>query len=98
MLGKSTPQCQRRHELMKWTGNNGHTDSESLASRRHAMVEKQIRQRHVTDHRVLACLQRVPRHEFVPAEFRDRAYDDSPLPTGDGQTISQPYIVAAMTA
>jgi protein-L-isoaspartate(D-aspartate) O-methyltransferase len=40
----------------------------------------------------------VPRHEFVPAEFRKRAYEDAPLPIGEGQTISQPYIVAAMTA
>jgi len=43
-------------------------------------------------------MERVPRHEFVPAEFRARAYEDAPLPIGEGQTISQPYIVAAMTA
>jgi protein-L-isoaspartate(D-aspartate) O-methyltransferase len=61
-------------------------------------VEKQIRRRHITDSRVLECLARVPRHEFVPAEFRARAYEDAPLPIGEGQTISQPYIVAAMTA
>ena len=65
---------------------------------RHEMVETQIRKRHVTDARVLECLERVPRHEFVPAEFRARAYEDAPLPIGEGQTISQPYIVAAMTA
>jgi protein-L-isoaspartate(D-aspartate) O-methyltransferase len=62
------------------------------------MVEKQIRKRNVNDVRVLECLERIPRHEFVPAEFRDRAYEDAPLPIGEGQTISQPYIVAAMTA
>lgn len=65
---------------------------------REKMVESQIRKRHVTDGRVLECMQRVPRHEFVPTEFRDRAYEDAPLPIGDGQTISQPYIVAAMSA
>ena len=65
---------------------------------RQEMVETQIRRRHITDSRVLECLERVPRHEFVPAEFRDRAYEDAPLPIGEGQTISQPYIVAAMTA
>jgi protein-L-isoaspartate(D-aspartate) O-methyltransferase len=43
-------------------------------------------------------MESVPRHEFVPEEFRARAYEDAPLPIGDGQTISQPYIVAAMTA
>jgi protein-L-isoaspartate(D-aspartate) O-methyltransferase len=83
---------------MNWGGNNGQLDPGRLALQRHDMVEKQIRRRHITDGRVLECLERVPRHEFVPAEFRDRAYEDSPLPIGDGQTISQPYIVAAMTA
>lgn len=68
------------------------------ASLRHAMVEKQIRGRGITDARVLAALECVPRHEFVPEKHRANAYDDSPLPIGEGQTISQPYIVAAMTA
>jgi len=62
------------------------------------MVETQIRKRHVNEVRVLRCLEQLPRHEFVPAEFRERAYEDAPLPIGEGQTISQPYIVAAMTA
>ena len=62
------------------------------------MVETQIRKRQVSDIRVLDCLEQVPRHEFVPAEFSERAYEDVPLPIGGGQTISQPYIVAAMTA
>jgi protein-L-isoaspartate(D-aspartate) O-methyltransferase len=51
----------------------------------------------VRDSRVLAAMRRVPRHEFVPASVRDRAYDDGPLPIGHEQTISQPYIVAVMT-
>ena len=51
----------------------------------------------VTNARVLAAMGKVPRHEFIPAEIRHRAYDDSALPIGHGQTISQPFIVAFMT-
>jgi protein-L-isoaspartate(D-aspartate) O-methyltransferase len=69
-----------------------------LADARRAMVEEQIRRRHIRDENVLAAMAQVPRHEFVPAELRGRAYEDAPLPIGEGQTISQPYIVAAMTA
>jgi protein-L-isoaspartate(D-aspartate) O-methyltransferase len=76
-------------------GNSTHN---GFAQARQEMVETQIRRRHITDSRVLECLERVPRHEFVPAEFRARAYEDAPLPIGEGQTISQPYIVAAMSA
>jgi protein-L-isoaspartate(D-aspartate) O-methyltransferase len=65
---------------------------------RHAMVESQLRRRGLTDAAVLSAMEQVPRHEFVPPEFRHRAYEDAPLPIGEGQTISQPYIVAAMTA
>ena len=79
-------------------GNCGNSTPDGYGQARHEMVETQIRKRHVTDGRVLECLERVPRHEFIPAEFRDRAYEDAPLPIGEGQTISQPYIVAAMTA
>lgn len=61
------------------------------------MVEKTIASRGVTDEDVLEALRRVPRHEFVPDEFLDQAYNDHPLPIGYGQTISQPYIVAWMT-
>ncbi len=61
------------------------------------MVETQIRRRGVTDQDVLAAMERVPRHEFVPEQYRDQAYEDHPLPIGYGQTISQPYIVALMT-
>ena len=69
-----------------------------FAEARREMVETQIRRRHIHDDRVLNCLERVPRHEFMPADFASRAYDDIPLPIGGGQTISQPYIVAAMTS
>src|ERR1700756_527000 len=80
-------------------GNNfGSSAPDCYGQARHEMVETQIRKRHVTDSRVLGCLECIPRHEFIPAEFRDRAYEDGPLPIGEGQTISQPYIVAAMTA
>ena len=62
------------------------------------MVTTQIAGRGVKDARVLAALREVPRHMFVPESVRRDAYDDRPLPIGEGQTISQPYIVAAMTA
>src|SRR2546427_2089746 len=62
------------------------------------MIEKQLRGRGINDAAVLAAMASVPRHEFVPEEVRSHAYDDLPLPIGGGQTISQPYIVAAMTA
>lgn len=62
------------------------------------MIEKQLRRRGISDSAVLAAMTAVPRHEFVAEELRSHAYDDLPLPIGGGQTISQPYIVAAMTA
>ena len=65
---------------------------------RHRMVEEQIRRRGVRDERVLSAMEEVPRHLFVPVELRRLAYADEPLPIGEGQTISQPYIVAEMTA
>jgi protein-L-isoaspartate(D-aspartate) O-methyltransferase len=68
-----------------------------LRARRHEMVEQQIRQRGVTDARVLQAMRTVPRERFVPPELLRQAYDDGPLPIGAGQTISQPYIVAYMT-
>ncbi len=64
---------------------------------RERMVEDQIVRRGVEDPAVLAAMRAVPRHLFVPEEFRNVAYGDHPLPIGHGQTISQPYIVALMT-
>lgn len=61
------------------------------------MVEWQLSQRGIHDSRVLDAFRQVPRHLFVPAELIHHAYDDCPLPIGDGQTISQPYMVAVMT-
>lgn len=64
---------------------------------RDRMVREQIESRGITDSRVLAAMRNVPRHEFVPEQWIDAAYEDHPLPIGNGQTISQPYIVALMT-
>ncbi len=61
------------------------------------MVEEQIETRGIKNRSVLEAMKRVPRHEFVPNEYIDQAYNDHPLPIGEGQTISQPYIVALMT-
>jgi len=61
------------------------------------MVDKQLAARGISDPVVLAAMGAVPRHRFVPPELVSRAYDDGPLPIGHGQTISQPYVVAAMT-
>jgi len=61
------------------------------------MVATQMRGRDITDEQVLAVMEKVPRHEFVPADMLSQAYNDYPLPIGYGQTISQPYIVALMT-
>lgn len=72
--------------------------ADEFALQRTEMVEKQLRRRGISDARVLAVMASVRREEFVPDECRARAYDDGPLPIGEGQTISQPYIVAAMTA
>jgi protein-L-isoaspartate(D-aspartate) O-methyltransferase len=73
-------------------------ETKEYAPQRAEMIEKQLRRRGITDGAVLAAMLTVPRHEFVPEELRSRAYEDAPLPIGGGQTISQPYIVAAMTS
>ncbi len=70
--------------------------SNAFQARREAMVILQLRDRGIRDERVLEAMGRVPRHEFVSPDRRDDAYGDFPLPIGEGQTISQPYIVAAM--
>jgi protein-L-isoaspartate(D-aspartate) O-methyltransferase len=60
------------------------------------MVQEQLVKRGITDPLVLAAMRHVPRHLFVEESLRDRAYDDHPLPIGEGQTISQPYMIALM--
>ncbi|MCY3776080.1 MAG: protein-L-isoaspartate(D-aspartate) O-methyltransferase [Candidatus Aminicenantes bacterium] len=70
--------------------------SASYGRQRRDMVEKQLRTRGIRDDRVLEAFLEVPRHRFVPEKWIERAYDDGPLPIGHDQTVSQPYMVAAM--
>ena len=70
---------------------------EKFQESRYAMVENQIQSRGITDKEILTALRKVPRHRFVPAHLQDQAYRDEPLPIGENQTISQPFIVAYMT-
>ncbi len=72
-------------------------NEELLAKRRERMVEGQIISRGIKDERVIRAMRKIPRHLFVPADMIDYAYNDEPVPIGEGQTISQPYIVAYMT-
>jgi len=74
----------------------GPAPADPWAAAREDMVKVTIEERGMDDARVLAAMRRVPRHEFVPRPYRAHAYDDTPLPIGEGQTISQPYIVALM--
>jgi len=71
--------------------------STDYSEARKAMVEEQIQARGVFSPNVIDALLKVPRHLFVPERYRDEAYEDHPLPIGENQTISQPYIVALMT-
>jgi len=64
---------------------------------RHRMVDRQIEARGIRNPRVLAVMREIPRHLFIPPPYDKSAYEDCPLPIGEGQTISQPYIVALMT-
>jgi protein-L-isoaspartate(D-aspartate) O-methyltransferase len=74
------------------------TSTEAFARRRLDMVERQLRRRGISDERVLRAMEQVPRERFVPESERSRAYRDGALRIGEGQTISQPWIVASMTA
>jgi protein-L-isoaspartate(D-aspartate) O-methyltransferase len=67
-----------------------------FAGERLDMVESQLRRRGISDQRVLAAMSKVPRHEFVPRQYWPDAYADHPVPIGEQQTTSQPYIIAAM--
>lgn len=73
----------------------GEVDPQTQARLR--MVEEQLKGRDITDAKVLRVMAKIPRHLFVPLELISKAYKDHPLPIGEGQTISQPYIVALMT-
>jgi len=70
------------------------SEEEQYARERRRMVETQLRNRGIGDERVLEAIRRIPRHEFVPLDFRSQAYGDHPIPIGEGQTISQPFIIA----
>jgi protein-L-isoaspartate(D-aspartate) O-methyltransferase len=72
-------------------------DEAGFARARQQMVERQLKGRDITDARVLAAMGKVPRHRFVRPSWTGQAYNDHPLPIEEGQTISQPYIVALMT-
>jgi len=73
-------------------------EEQATKQNRIQMVAQQIKARGIANSKVLAVMASVPRHEFVPQKLRSRAYIDRPLPIGEGQTISQPYIVALMSA
>lgn len=75
--------------------NNGR-DTGALEQQRARMVQEQLRSRGIRDPRLLAAMGKVPREEFVACENLNNAYSDHPVPIGAGQTVSQPYIVAAM--
>lgn len=70
---------------------------EKFKKQREEMVENQIKARGIKDSRILQAMKKVPRHKFVPENYVDYAYQDEPVPIGEGQTISQPYIIAYMS-
>jgi protein-L-isoaspartate(D-aspartate) O-methyltransferase len=70
--------------------------SDRFSAERENMVETQLAARGIRDERVLSAMARVPRHEFVSERYREQAYGDHPIPIAEGQTVSQPYIVALM--
>lgn len=72
-------------------------EGDNYAKRRREMVERQLAARNITDKKVLKAMQEIPRHLFVAKAYQNQAYADHPLPIDEGQTISQPYIVALMT-
>ena len=77
--------------------NSQESSKDQYATQREDMVRYQIKARGVKDKKVLDAMLKVERHLFVPPEYSSQAYEDHPLPVGEGQTISQPYIVALMT-
>ena len=80
-----------------FTGSNCATTAQDFDAARRRMVETQLQAEGISSQAVLQAMGRVPRHLFVPPELRERAYENTPLPIGLGQTISQPFIVAYMT-
>ncbi|MGM0625529.1 MAG: protein-L-isoaspartate(D-aspartate) O-methyltransferase [Bacteroidota bacterium] len=80
------------------TDSDNNQEQANWKSKASTMIKDQIIARGITDKKVLASMENVPRHKFVPEEYSEHAYTDSPLPIGHKQTISQPYIVALMTS
>lgn len=78
------------------TGRSLDRFADRFAAERLNMVNTQLRQRGIRDERVLSAMAKVPRHEFIAEQYRPEAYEDHPIQIGEGQTISQPYIVARM--
>lgn len=92
--GRGSKQGHKHNTITNKLFQMFQTDYERL---RHAMVKNQIEARGITDPNVLDAMRRVERHQFVPPDLVSQAYSDTPLPVGEGQTISQPYIVALMS-
>jgi protein-L-isoaspartate(D-aspartate) O-methyltransferase len=88
--------CKSKEEASD-TVNDNKENIDKYYEERIRMVENQIERRGIEDSAVLDAMRSVPRHLFVPEAYRSRAYEDGPLPIGNNQTISQPYIVALMT-
>jgi protein-L-isoaspartate(D-aspartate) O-methyltransferase len=89
--------CGKTEEKDSFMENNAQSDPLRMQEKREWMVKAQIESRGVKDSMVLKAMRKVPRHLFVPKSYQEEAYADEPLPIGEGQTISQPYIVALMT-
>jgi protein-L-isoaspartate(D-aspartate) O-methyltransferase len=97
-----TNSCAKKPEKVESveTNETAKTDKpaeDEYSFERRKMVSQQIIRRGVSDKKVLDAMRKVHRHEFVPEDMKPRAYEDNPLPIGEDQTISQPYIVAVMT-
>ena len=82
---------------MRWRKSKEGVSEEILTRKREKMVEEQLKGRRIRDERLLSAMREIPRHRFLPPTLASRAYDDCPLPIGEDQTISQPFIVAEMT-
>jgi protein-L-isoaspartate(D-aspartate) O-methyltransferase len=89
--------AQKPEDVAGVGSQTGKRPDDEFKDQRRRMVERQIRARGIKNQAVLEAMMKVPRHRFVTAEHVASAYEDHPLPIGQGQTISQPYIVAYMT-
>jgi protein-L-isoaspartate(D-aspartate) O-methyltransferase len=97
LRSRAASELAQRSDTAVWNLPERVTSEEVQSARRREMVEQQLAARDIRDRRVLDAMLLVPRHRFVPDNAVDHAYLDGPLPIGQGQTISQPYIVGLMT-